>query len=61
MFCQKFFNGRRGYVGDRLHLDPFHEIFHCHNGKGVIALRWGEFANNVDAPPLQRSRWGDQL
>jgi hypothetical protein len=46
---------------DRLRLNPFKEIFHYHNGKGVIALRWGEFANNIDASLLEGPRWGNQL
>jgi hypothetical protein len=50
-----------GYVGDGLCLDPLGEVFHCHNGEGVVSLCWREFANNIDAPPLQGPRWGDQL
>jgi hypothetical protein len=61
VLLEKKFNGHGGYVGDGLRLDPFHEIFYCHNGEGVFTLRVGEFANNVNAPPLQRPRWGDQL
>jgi hypothetical protein len=61
MFCQIFFDGRGGNVDDRLCLNPFSEVFHCHNGESVIALCRSEFANNVDAPPLQGPRWGNQL
>jgi hypothetical protein len=56
-----FFDCLRGYIGDGLRLDPFHEVFHRHYGEGVVALRWGEFANDVNAPSLQRSGWSDQL
>jgi hypothetical protein len=58
---EEFFDSCGRYVGDRLRLNPFHEVLHCHNGEGVIALHWGEFADYVDAPMLQRPRWGDQL
>jgi hypothetical protein len=56
-----FFDSCRGYVGDGLHLNPFHEVLHCHNGKSIVDLRWGEFVDYIDAPPLQRPRWGAQL
>jgi hypothetical protein len=35
---EEFFDGHRGYVGDRLHLNPLREVFDCHDGEGVIAL-----------------------
>jgi hypothetical protein len=52
ILLEKLFNSQGGYVGDWLRFNPFHEVFHCHNGKGVIALCWSKFADNVDAPPL---------
>jgi hypothetical protein len=58
---EKLFDGCGGYVGDGLGLNPFCEVFHCHDGKGIISLRWGEFVDYVDALALQRQRWGDQL
>jgi hypothetical protein len=27
-----FFDGHRGYVGDKLRLNPLREVFHCHDG-----------------------------
>jgi hypothetical protein len=44
-----------------LHFDPLGEVFHCYNSESVISLCWCEIANDVDAPPLQRSRWGGRL
>jgi hypothetical protein len=48
---ENFFDCHGGCIGDRLWLNPFCEVFHCHNAKGVIAL-WVEFADNVDAQLL---------
>jgi hypothetical protein len=61
VLLEKVLYGCRGYVGVRLRFDPLGEIFHHYNGEGVISLCWREFANDVDALPLQRPRWGDQL
>jgi hypothetical protein len=61
VLSEEFFDSCGGYVGDGLCLNPFCEILYCHNGEGIIALRWSELADYVDAPPLQRPRWGNQL
>jgi hypothetical protein len=52
VLLEEFFDSSRGYVGDRLRLNPFHEILNYHNGEGIIAMRWGELADCVNAPPL---------
>jgi hypothetical protein len=49
---EKFLYSCRGHVSDRLHLDPFGEMFHCYYGESVISLCWCEFVENIDAPPL---------
>jgi hypothetical protein len=51
----------RGHIGDGPHFDPLGEVFHCYNDESVIFLYGCEFANDIDAPPLQWPRWGDQL
>jgi hypothetical protein len=38
VLLEEFFDSCGGYIGDRLHLNPFHEMLYCHNGKSVIAL-----------------------
>jgi hypothetical protein len=58
---EEIFDCCRGYIGGGLRLDPFHEIFHRHYGKCVVALRWGELAHDVDASPPQRPGWSNQL
>jgi hypothetical protein len=35
---EEFLNGHRGYVGDRLHLNPLGEVFYCHDGERVVSL-----------------------
>jgi hypothetical protein len=50
---KKFLYSCQGHVGDRLHLDPLGEIFHRYYDESVISLCWCEFADNIDAPPLQ--------
>jgi hypothetical protein len=35
---EECFDGCGGYVGDGLRLNPFREVFHCHDGEGVITL-----------------------
>jgi hypothetical protein len=61
VFLEEFFDGRRGYVGDGLRLNPLCEVFQYHDGEDVVALCWLEFDNDINAPPLQGRRWGDQL
>jgi hypothetical protein len=61
ILSEEFLDGHRGYIGDGLCFNPLGEIFYCYNGEGVVSLWWHEFANDVDAPPLQGPRWGDQL
>jgi hypothetical protein len=60
VLSEEFFYGSEGYVGDRLRLNPFREVFYHHNGEGVIALCWCEFVDYVNAPPLEGPRWGNQ-
>jgi hypothetical protein len=36
---EEFFDGCEDYVGDGFRFNPFHEVFHCDNHEGVIALR----------------------
>jgi hypothetical protein len=50
-----------GYVGNGLRFNPFGKVLHCNNTKSVVSLRWCKFANNVNAPPLQGPRQGNQL
>jgi hypothetical protein len=35
---KEFLDSSRGYVGDGLRFDPFGEVLHCDNGKGVVSL-----------------------
>jgi hypothetical protein len=56
-----FLYSYRGHIGDQLHFDPLGEVFHCYNNESVISLCRCEFANDIDAPPLQWPRWGDEL
>jgi hypothetical protein len=51
----------RGHVGDGLRFNLLGEVFHCYNGECVFSMCWCEFANDIDVPPLQWPRWGDQL
>jgi hypothetical protein len=55
----ELFDGCKGYVGDRLRLNPFHEILGCHNGDVVIVMRYVELVDYVNAPSLKRPRWSD--
>jgi hypothetical protein len=38
VLLEKFLDGCRAYVCDRLRLDSLCEIFNCDNGEGVVAL-----------------------
>jgi hypothetical protein len=58
---EKFLYSCRGHVGDRFCLDPLGEIFHRYYGESVISLYRCEFADNIDALPLQWPRWSYQL
>jgi hypothetical protein len=48
----KFLNSGRGYIGYRLHFNPFGKVLNRDNGEGVVSLGWCEFAHDIDAPPL---------
>jgi hypothetical protein len=58
---EKSLDGGGAYVGYMLCFNPFGEVFHCHNGKGVISLCWCKFAHDIDDPPLQGLERGYQL
>jgi hypothetical protein len=58
---EKFPDCCRGYVGDRLRLNPFREVLDCYNCEGVVALCWGLLANYVVAPLLEGPRRGYHL
>jgi hypothetical protein len=49
---EKILDGRGDCGVDSPRLNPFHEVFHCHNGEGVIALCWCEIASDINAPML---------
>jgi hypothetical protein len=53
VLLEEFLNGCGGYVGDELRLNPLSEVFYYHYGEGVVSLCWHEFANDVNAPPLE--------
>jgi hypothetical protein len=61
VLLEEFLDGGGGYVGYTLCFNPFGEVFHCDNGESVVSLCWCKFANDVDAPPLQGSRWGNHI
>jgi hypothetical protein len=61
ILLEEFLDGGGGYIGDGLHFDPLDEVFDSYDGEGVVSLCWREFANDIDVPPLQGPRWGDQL
>jgi hypothetical protein len=58
---EKILYSCQGHVSDGLRFNPLGELFHCYHDKSVVSLYGREFANNIDAPPLQWPRWGDQL
>jgi hypothetical protein len=58
---EKILYSCRGHVSDRLCFYPLGEIFHRYYDKSVVSLCGCEFANDIDAPPLQWPRWNDQL
>jgi hypothetical protein len=50
---EKFLNNGRGYIGYRLHFNPFGKVLYRDNGEGVVSLGWCEFTHDIDAPLLQ--------
>jgi hypothetical protein len=56
-----FLDGGRGYISYIFHFNPFGEVLHYDDGKGVISLCWCKFAHDIDAPPLQGPGWSYQL
>jgi hypothetical protein len=58
---EKFLYSCRGHVGDRLRINPLGELFHSYYSESVISLCSCEFADDIDAPPLQWPRRSDQL
>jgi hypothetical protein len=50
---EKFLDSGRGYIGYWLRFNPFGDVLNCDNGEGVVSLGWGEFAHDINAPPLQ--------
>jgi hypothetical protein len=53
VLLEKFLDSGRGYIGYWLRFNPFGEVLDCNNDEGVVSLGWGEFAHDINAPPLQ--------
>jgi hypothetical protein len=41
ILLEEFSDYCEAYIGERLRFYPLCEVFDCHNGEGVVALRWG--------------------
>jgi hypothetical protein len=59
ILLEELFDSCGAYVCDRFCLNPLHEVLDCHDSEGVIVLCWGKLADYVNAPSLERLRWGD--
>jgi hypothetical protein len=57
VLLEKFLDAGGGYIGYMFCFNPFGEVLHCDDGKGVISLCWCKFAHYIDAPPLQGLGW----
>jgi hypothetical protein len=55
---EKLLDGCGANIRDKLRLNPLCEVFHCHNGEGVIPLSWGQLADNIDAPIAREAKMG---
>jgi hypothetical protein len=53
VLLEKFLDSGRGYIGYWLRFNPFGEVLDCNIDEGVVSLGWGEFAHDINAPPLQ--------
>jgi hypothetical protein len=61
ILLKEFLNGCEGYVGKGLCFNPLGDELHSDYEESVISLCWCKFADDIDVPPLQRPRWGNQL
>jgi hypothetical protein len=52
VLLEELLDGGRGYIGNRLHFNPFDKVLHCDYSESVVSLCRCKFTNDIDAPSL---------